>query len=180
MAGLNVDQILAKLGRQKTAEQKLAEGLSEKPAEEIKAETSVEEISKVADPVAEVAEPVVEEAPVEAAPVEEAPVEAAPVEAAPAEEKVAEVDEEAEKIKEAEATGAIMARSFYAELNKLAEADMAEVVTEAKTEAEEIKEAEEVKEEVKEAEAEVEETEELSKQAQVLVNLYNKIYGGEE
>jgi len=175
MAGLNVDQILKQLGRQKTAEDKLVEGLSEKPAEEVKAETSVEEISKVAEePVVEVTEPVTEEA----APVEAAPVEAAPVEAAPAVvEEVVEVDEEAEKIKEAEATGAIMARSFYAELNKLAEAEMTEVVAEAKEEVEEIKE--EVKEEVKEAEAEVEE-EEISKQAQVLVNLYNKIYGGKE
>jgi len=42
MAGLNVDDILKRLGRQKTAEEQLAEGLSEKPAE-VKTDAPVEE-----------------------------------------------------------------------------------------------------------------------------------------
>lgn len=174
MAGLSVDQILERLGRQKTAEEKLAEDLSEKPAGEVKAEVaSAEETSKVE--IAEEVKAATEieskeeartEAQIKLAEAEKVLAEAKAAVEAEESEKTIEAEktavEEIEKIKEAEETGAIMARAFHTELNKLAELELAEV-KETETEIKEVKPEEDV---------------ELSKQAQVLVNLYTTVFGG--
>jgi len=180
MPGLNVDAILESLGRQKTAEEKLVIGLSEKPAEteEVKAEeTSVEKTSEETVKETEVKETEVKETEVKEAAEEtrtDAEIKLAEAEKAYNEakatleaEKNAEVEkisaEEVEKIKEAEETGRIMARGFQDELNKLA------AVTEVQNTETEVQNTETV-----------EPAEELSKQAQVLVNLYTHFYGGKE
>lgn len=200
--GLNVDEILGRLGRQKTAEEKLAEGLSEKPtevkvdipitepveekkAEEISTPAPVETVPEVVLEAAPVTEPVVTE-PVDTVPVEEPKVAeiktAAEIKLEEAEKayneakaaleaenavKTAEAEklaaEELEKVKEAEETGRIMARGFHDELNKLASVEEVietPVVTEPVTE--------------------VTDETELTKKAQVLVNLYNNLFGGTE
>ena len=104
MAGLNIDQILRDLERQKTAEEIFADGLQEPKAVEVVPEVVPEPVPEVvAEPVAEVvAEEVVEKT-----------AEAIELE------KLAEMEKEAAEL---DAKGRIMARGFMSELQKLASA----------------------------------------------------------
>jgi len=132
MAGLNIDQILRDLERQKTAEEIFADGLQEPKAVEVVPEVVPEPVPEVvAEPVAEVvpevvpevvAEPVAEVVPeVVAEPVAEVVAEEVVEKTAEAIEleKLAEMEKEAAEL---DAKGRIMARGFMSELQKLASA----------------------------------------------------------
>jgi hypothetical protein len=149
MAGLNIDQILRDLERQKTAEEIFAEGLQGAPVEAPVAQP-VEEVPAV---ITEEAAPVAEVASVVEVAEEEKTAEAIETE------KLAEMEKEAAEL---DAKGRIMARAFMSELEKLASAGLDVQVDNA----------------LEASEAPVEETEKVAQDSQVwiLANLYNNIY----
>lgn len=169
MAGLNIDQILRDLERQKTAEETFVEGLQGKPVEivatptvevqtEKVAEAPVEVVAEIpaevpAEKVAEVVPEVVAETPTEV--VAETVIEKTAEELEL--EKVAEMEKEAAEL---DAKGRIMARAFIDELQKLASDKLSET-------------AEQVL-----IDTPVEETEKVAEDPRVwiLTNLYNEIY----
>ena len=153
--GVNIDEILASLEQEKTAEANFAEGLSNDSTPESTEENNTEAVSEDNAP-ADTPEETTKEA--------------------SAEEETVEVSEEAdiEKIAEqCDAKGRIMARAFVGELNKLAADADNEPVSET---------SEPVSNEVIETDQATETASETEKSAaeNIVGSLYNNFFGEEE
>lgn len=148
MAGLTVDQILEKISRSKTAEETLIEGLSE--MEPVEEAENDEELEEEEDTSSDDQDTEEYSAATKQASKNKTVTN-----------KVAGIsDEDLEQIKQAEEIGKIMARAFVEELELISNSAYAQT-----------KEADD------EDSSEIDE-ELLQKQAEVLINLYNKFNGG--
>lgn len=164
--GLTIDEILASLENEKTAEEIFADNLAEKKAQE---EPEVQE--EVPEVVEAAPEETPEEAEVPGEPDEEKDGEVTPSEEKPAEEKTAEekpagepvqavAEEENQKLAEdLDLQGRLMARGFFDELVKLSEAANSETEPQPEENSEKV-------------------AEENADGTEILVNLYNRYYGG--
>jgi hypothetical protein len=165
--GVNIDEILASLEQEKTAEANFAEGLSNDSTPE-STEEKTEAVSEDNAPA---------ETPEEST--KEASAEEAAEEVSEEPSETVEVSEDdIEKVAaECDAKGRVMARAFVAELNKLAaDADNDESVSET---SEPVSEETVQAEETNSAEEPAEKTAEDSA-AHIVGSLYNNFFGGEE
>lgn len=163
--GVNIDEILASLEQEKTAEANFADNIS--------SEAPTENVSE--SPEAEATTETTEEAPVSTDESTESTKEAE------------ETDEEIAKIAaECDAQGRIMARAFVSEINKVAAAE-GEEYSEGSETSEPVTEEEPVSNETEEVAdtdgaEEVEETKEANANGAdaIISELYNNYFGGEE